>query len=599
MDVFDTEPAALAGPGALPEPGALSEPAALEAAQDAAQQPSGPAVVFAFDPETGAVRVTYDPAAGQAPSQISLKDGLRDAGLDHYAINEPGLAVFAAECRAAKQVVSAVVGGTTDAELQLMVADDLMEATLTIVPAQGGKKVTMVQLNAALQEKGITNGILHLELEAALAAGACDSVVVARGEPPSEGIPARFESMLEAKRRQLHEVDENALVKYSDLSHLLLVDPGDPLMRRWPPVQGSNGIDIKGQVAFAKPVEEMAFGDQFRGAAPDPDNPNLLRATIPGQPVEYDNGVAVNPVIEVAGVNLGVGNINFDGTIHVSGDVISGMTVKVTGDVFIDGTLEAALIEAGGNVVVKGGVIGHADNKAGSKRLPLDTARIICKGSLSAVFMENAHVEAGDSIMIEQSARQCELTALNEILVGKPGARVGQIIGGTAHCKMLVRVANLGNSSGVKTLVVIGLDPYLDDSIEEKGKVLKRKNEEMDQVMKLMAYLKANPQKAAGGLGLKVENSRQQLINDIGTLQAELALLAEQLGLDENARVEVSKALYFGTEVKMGKLSWSASDDMSGTIVGLKDGEIKSGLPPPAKPKVEEQVKPVARKQWG
>ena len=59
-----------------------------------------------------------------------------------------------------------------------------------------------------------------------------------------------------------------------------------------------------------------------KGAAPSADDPDLLIAVTPGQPVLHDNCVVVNPVIEVANVDLESGNITFEGTVKVLGEKV-------------------------------------------------------------------------------------------------------------------------------------------------------------------------------------------------------------------------------------------------------------------------------------
>ncbi|MFD2272453.1 DUF342 domain-containing protein [Undibacterium arcticum] len=265
---------------------------------------------------------------------------------------------------------------------------------------------------------------MHNQLDAALAAGACEDLIIAAGNWPLDGTEARFEALLADKDQELSHVDEMANIQYRDLGHLLLVEPGDRLMRRTPAIQGCDGIDIRGQTLLAKPVPDRPFDKNLQGAAPAPDDPDLLLATIAGQPVPMADGVIVNSVIEVPNVDLSTGHVVFAGTIRISGDVKAGMRLDVTGDVFVSGTVEAAQITAGGNVAVKGGIIGHADTHFAGNVLTPSTARIISKGSVQALFMENVHVEAGDSILIHGSARQCELVARNEIIVGKKNPKI-------------------------------------------------------------------------------------------------------------------------------------------------------------------------------
>lgn len=151
---------------------------------------------------------------------------------------------------------------------------------------------------------------------------------------------------------------------------------------------------------------------------------DLLVATLAGQAVVVKRGVRVNPVIDVANVDLETGSIKFEGTLNVAGDIRAGMKVEVTGDVVVKGCIEAAEIIAGGSVSVVGGIIGHSEARApGAHTLPDNTARIRCGTFFRALFAESAHIEANETIIIDREANHCELMAGKDILVGKLGAR--------------------------------------------------------------------------------------------------------------------------------------------------------------------------------
>jgi uncharacterized protein (DUF342 family) len=562
----------------------ISEIEDIADAQDAGQHHADVTPMwFTLNDESGELKAHFDPACNTPPTNAGgVKQAIEDAGFGKVHFDEGGIAEFVHQARSAKEVILCVVGQRRDAELSVTVADDLMTVSLTLIPAEGGSPVTMVMVNGMLREQGVSHGILHDQIDAALAAGTCEELIIAKGDEPIEGTETRFESLLDEKQKQLSHADddETAVIKFRDLSHLLIVEPGDRLMIRIPAVQGTSGVDVKGQVAFAKALPELPFGDQFPGAAPDAVNPNLLRATLSGQPCLIEHGVTVKTVIEVEGVNLSTGSIKFDGTVNVDGDVMAGMRIEVTGDVIIRGTCEAAEIIAGGNVAIDGGIIGHADNRPGARGLPADTARIFCKGSVQALFVENAHIEAGDSILIERSVRQCELIALNDIVVGKVGSKISQIIGGNSQAKHLIKAMVLGSATGVKTHVQVGSDPFVGGEILAKEQMQQSKTDELDQLLKLMIFFRKNPKKAAPGMVEKVGVTGKQLMQEINAYKLELVALTEKAMLDEEARIEVSKGVHYGVEVKIGKSIWQANDDMPGTIIGMQEGKIATGLQP-------------------
>ena len=541
------------------------------------QESRSPGLSFFLNEETGDLHARFDPAGEvPAPDLAAVQQAMRDDNWNALAIDETALIGFVLRCRSVLEASEQVIGARRDGEFALVLSDDLMSARLTVVAAQGGEPVSEAQVLDAVRDQGIVHGLLAQQVNAALMEGHCEPLVIAGGDPPIDGTPARFECLFMEPQNERAARDENAILKYSELSHLLLVHPGDRLMRRIAPIAGTNGTDIKGRPVLAKAIPDLPFGD-FQGAAPDSKDPNLLRATLAGQPMLVDNGVIVNPVIEVTDVDLGTGNIDFEGTIRVNGDVKSGMRINVAGDVHVTGTVEAAHITAGGNVAVQGGIIGHADTHTGAQSLPASTARIICQGSVQALFMEHVHVEAGAAILIDRSARQCELLAKTEIIVGAEGSRISQIIGGLSQASMLIKASVLGSSTGTKTQVQVGFDPFLDEQLQQKEKLRAQKFDELDRILKLMSYFQQNPNKAAGDVGAKVEATRIQVLCDINGLSDEIKHLSDQTELMEQGRVEAGKTIHYGVEARIGQQIWQAPDDMGGAVIRIEDGKIVVG----------------------
>jgi len=531
------------------------------------------ALSFSLDEESGKLQAGFTPAAGSPSIDAAmLKEALHAAGWGQLALDERAVDEFIVACRKGETPVARVIGVRRDGEFAIALDSDAMTAWLTLVPPQGGRAATAEALDQALAERGIVHGILRPRIEAAFGAGQCERVAIARGMPPTEGAPTRFESLFD-RERQPDELGKDAQdhdrIKYTDLCYLQLVRAGDKLMRRHPPVPGRNGTNIKGQPVLPAAVPDLPFRNDLQGAAPDATDRNLLVATSGGQPTALEDGVTVNPVIEVLNVDLSTGSIEFEGTLRVGGDVKAGMHVKVSGDVIVNGAMEAAQIVAGGNVAVRGGIVGHPDSRPGSHSLPPTTARIVCEGTVQAMFMENAHVEAGKSILIARSARQCELIAREEIVVGKGASRAaqGQIIGGRTQATQRVAAGILGGSTGIHTYVQVGSDPYLEKQIADKEADFKHKCDDLDRVIKLLAYFKKNPEKGAGGVAQKVDATRMQVLADIDGLSAELKDMRTQVEMAEQACVEVGSQIPYGVEVRNAQERWPAPAAVGGAGV--------------------------------
>jgi uncharacterized protein (DUF342 family) len=186
--------------------------------------------------------------------------------------------------------------------------------------------------------------------------------------------------------------------------------------------------------------------------------------------------------------------------------------------------------------------------------------------------MESAHIEAGKSIIISRSARQCELIARDEIVVGK--AKTGHITGGRTQATLRIATGSLGSSTGTKTYLQVGMDPYLEKQIADKELELKRKVDEVDRVIKLIAYFRQNPQKAAGGVGEKVEATRRQVVAAIDDVTEELKILREKMELSEQGRVEARGEIFYGVEVRIANQTWHAPDDIGSAIIQMQGSRI-------------------------
>ena len=219
-----------------------------------------------------------------------------------------------------------------------------------------------------------------------------------------------------------------------------------------------------------------------------------------GQPKLVPNGVVVEPTITLPQVDISTGNMSFDGTINIKGDVKDGMKIHATGDVFVGGTVEAAEIEAGGNVVIKGGVIGHSEHSGDPNEAPTFNAIIISKGSISAHFAENVCMEAGIDIIIEEFSMHNHLTALNRVLVGKSGGKKGRIIGGITCASVLVKTAIIGSNAGFVTKVRAGFNPYLQAQVDKLKLEIDANEKEQEDLKKIIAFVLAHPEKDKNGL---------------------------------------------------------------------------------------------------
>ncbi len=510
--------------------------------------------------------VNFTPAENLTPiDQDWLQQKIAAAGYAQLFLFEPVLAQLLKQISTASEPFSLEIGEVRDASAAIEVAADKMAAWLTVTPPCGGAAITREQIDRALSDKGITAGILAEEIGRVLENGAADRTLIAQGREAAHGEDGRLECLIAMVKDRHPHLDENDIADYRDLGGIVSVHQGERLMQKHPPTPGEAGENVLGQVIPAKPGKEAMYSTQLKGAIADPEDPAFLIAEIPGQPVEVSHGMTVEPTVMLKTVDLSTGNLDFDGTVHITGDVHAGMSIRATGDIHVDGTVEAATLDAGGDIIVKGGIIGHNEvHDHPDEKQKSGIARIRCKGSCSAHFIENASVETDDSILVANLVMQSELAAVNQIMVGKPGSGMGRIIGGLSEATLLVQAATIGSPAGVKTRVMVGSNPYLHDKLKRTNQFLDKKATEMIEVVKLLDFIAAHPERIPAGILSKAENTQMALMLDIETLQEEKEQFELELVLSMDARVIVEKTVFGGVQVEIGGKIYRVDTQRSG-----------------------------------
>jgi len=534
--------------------------------------------------DDGRLLATFEASECKPPlDEAGIKGALAEQGLSGLFLYENALSTLLKKYSSPCESFVSEIGERRDGGCTIKIDDEKMTARLTLTPPYGGAPVTLLQIQLALQERGVVKGIMTNEIETALTEGYAKERIIAQGQRPVKGIDARFQSLIPQIRERKPQIDKRGIANYRDLGQLIVVRPGDPLMCRTPPTAGKQGWDITGRAIMPQPGQDIQFASGLQGveldpeAELDPDNNSLLLAAITGQPKLVPNGVVVEPTLALPQVDMSTGNMSFDGTINIKGDVKDGMKIRVTGDVFVGGTVEAAEIEADGNIVIKGGVIGHSEHSGDPNEVPTFNAIIISKGSISAHFAENASMEAGIDIIIEEFSMHNHLTALNRVLVGKSGGRKGRIIGGMTSASVLVKTAVIGSSAGFITKIRAGFNPYLQAEQDRLKLEIDALEKEQEDLKKIIAFVLAHPEKDKNALLNKALHTRAQIEIDCTRLHAERTHLLSEMTLAEHVQVIVEHAIHAGAEIQIGNAVWKNNEERGKGVFQLVENEVVFG----------------------
>lgn len=532
---------------------------------------------FKFSEDDITLEAIYDVAASKDTIVDSkwVKKQLAEDGFDNlYVLQDELLQLVDILNNADPGPGRIKIAQKRDAQIEISLSRDKMSAHMTIHPPLGGKAASLDMIKQALAEKSIRNGFISQAIKVAILNGKADNVLIAAGEPIINGEDSKFICLLPEVKIRTPHVAENGNVDYRDLGEIMIVHAGEKLMRREPSTPGKPSKNVLGEVVNPKRGKDIPYAKGLDGVELSKQDPNILVATNTGQPIIEKHGVSVEDTMVLPVVNLASGNIIFDGSVIIQGDVENSMKVKASGDINVTGMVESAELEAGGDIVISGAIIGRGDVRDSKDRLNSETAIIKAEGSISAKFTENAYLEAKNNIFIQDWVLKSEISALNEIIVGNKNAKKGQIIGGKVTSGILVKAINMGSSAGALTQINVGSAVNVDTELENINKELTSHSKALKDMQKAISSLKNNPTRQAQEMLKKTLLTRKSIEEKMAILATEKSRLKTEQVRVQNAKLTVDKTIYAGVQITIGGISKTIDEDLGRRSFAIEEGKL-------------------------
>lgn len=392
-----------------------------------------------------------------------------------------------------------------DAQLMVYVSQSGLSAWVMAYPPSGeGAELDREAINAALEREQVCYGVDEDLLDKLpekpnryfrLFPAAC-------GTAPEHGKDGQVVELFPRTVDRKPAMDENNRADYKSLNLFLNVEKDEVICRIIHPTQGIAGRTVQDKEIPAKDGKAPTV-PKGRNTVLSEDG-SALTAKISGQIEFSGRSFQVKPLLEIEGnVDFSTGNINFVGDVHIRGDVCSGFTVRSIGNINVDGVAEACTIEAGGDLVVAGGVQG--DNQAVIRAQKnifakyLENCCVCAKGSLHSDCIISCDVYCDDSV---------------EVRTGRM-----TIIGGSIRAAHEVSAGIIGSRAESRTEIILGGLPcgqfdegVLVRDIAEMEKELERTERQPDSPQKLgrLGKLKINLLVSRNKLAL-ISKEKEQL----------------------------------------------------------------------------------------
>jgi len=212
------------------------------------------------------------------------------------------------------------------------------------------------------------------------------------------------------------------------------------------------------------------------------------------------------------------------------------MKVEASGDIVVAGMVDGGFLQAGGDIHVAGGVIAHATLIAGC--------------AVSARFAQDVKIRAGTILSLADTALECELESLNQIVIGAQSHGRGRLFGGCATAMTQLSVPVLGSSKAGLTRVVMGVNAELTAQYAALERRLEQEKANEEALEKLIKQVTAA--KDPKGMLPRIRASRQHAMQVWGQSLMEKKNLEQQIALALTARIDVGVGLEGAVDLVFG-----------------------------------------------
>jgi len=301
--------------------------------------------------------------------------------------------------------------------------------------------------------------------------------LIAQGQPPVDAKHGDFE-WHRALVRGAKDWEADARANHYAANSILTVGADTVVGRIIRPTPGREGRDVFGKEVRPKRSKglPMELGDGLALAA---DDPLQVVTTTPGRLMRQGQKLRMDEVLEISGdVDFRSGNVDSVIDVHVRGDIKPNFVVKTAKSLTVQGSVEAARLDAHGDIQVRGGLFGQDSG-----------CNVKAGGEVTAAICDGVKVEAGGNIRISKEIINSELRTAGELLIEH-----GSLIGGEVFAQNGAKLKYAGSDLGVPTRIAVGRDGAVVYRVQKLDAQMAKQTQQAEQsrtqVQPLIADLK-------------------------------------------------------------------------------------------------------------
>ncbi|SFM31839.1 hypothetical protein SAMN04487943_11347 [Gracilibacillus orientalis] len=423
-------------------------------------------------------------------------------------------------------------------KIDINISKNRLVATLYVKDPDAAEDITEEDVLELLSSYDIIFGVMNLaksDWKQELIEN--NELVIAEGKKPENGTDGKLVVKQSTDRSLAEEEKKN----FRDITRIPMVAENDILAQLILPTDGEPGIDIfneslkqkKGKHYKCKPGENVSFDEAE----------NTFIATSNGQLSVSAQVINVYPLYEINGdLTLETGNIEFNGSVMIKGNVPTGFSVTANGDVTVYGIVEASYINAGGNILIREGIAG------------MERAVVTAGANIEVGYINQAEVTAGNDLKVKKSIMHSHCVTQQNIFCAN-----GSIIGGSCSAGKVIEVKNVGNLANSKTELAFGISKKRLDSVSDLKKEQKELKDNQHKLRMLGDQLKQKKD-AVGELPtkerimlLKQWNMLEKTTEKLQIVENELNELQFEIGNHDGMKLMVNGKAYEHVVLMFGK----------------------------------------------
>jgi uncharacterized protein (DUF342 family) len=537
-------------------------------------------IVFSIEQSSENLQIEVDPLLCEESIAVEgVAKALEDSDFADMDLLPDAITKLDNDIRSAKaegniDPIISIIGEPKKSKIIIELAKDLMSASMTVKLSKDSQLPSFNEVLALLNDHKIKRGISKKRIQNLLSTALEDepgkehTAVIAIGLPPRTGKPSRLMPLVpNALDRVLRPqaIDDNK-VDMRNLGDILCVEVDQAIAQRVAPTDGRKGYTVTNKVlaSMKGEWEAVTLGENTRFADHDE---NMIIATLSGQPKFENNIMLVDDTFVAKGVNVGTGNIDYQGAVIVNGDVTENMQIVATGDVTINGFVESAFIKSGGDIIITQGATGKMND---------EDCRLIAKGNIFLQHGQGLDLKVGKNLTIKRQLAYSRVQCKGDIVIGDEDNPSGNIFASKIICYGSVKAGSVGAVSGSAlefdysegfnqisehhNIVSDLLDSLVSVNADHEIRLSKMPKKRLPEALK----------KKMAQLDNAIDRERNML-NYLRKLQGDLELA--QTSYVNNARIIAYKEMFPGVVVKLNKQVYKANKETLKSRVVFVDGD--------------------------